>query len=304
MQDKGVYDPLDDARLAALAERQDGAAGRGQLFDLGFTRDQIKSRLRTGRLHRKYRGVYAVGHPKLSVRGQWFAAVLACGDGACLSHRDALAVHDLGRVPAGDPHVTAPRRRNIPGIRCHWARSLSELDVTEVGGLRVTTIERTVLDLATELHPNRLADLLERLEQRNVFDLTRLRATLARSPGHHGSAALTAALTTLTAEPPMTRSELEQRLRRLVHEQGLPMPAFNVDVAGKCCDMVWADQRLIVETDGWESHKTRASFEADRASDRRLATLGWRVVRITWRQLTDEPALVAAQLRTLLALAA
>ena len=301
MQNKHLYGGPDDARLADLGEAQDGAVGRAQLFVLGYTRRQIDCRLKTGRLHRKYRGVYAVGHPKLSVRGQWFAAVLACGEGACLSHRDALAVHDLGRVPAGDPHVTAPRRRTIPGIRCHWARSLQLQDVTVVDGLSVTTIERTVLDLAAEMHPNRLSDLLERLQHRNVFDLNKLTAVITRNPGHHGAAPLRAALDELTDEPPITRTELERMLRRLIQDHDLPMPGFNVDVAGKCCDMVWADQRLIVETDGWETHQTRPAFEADRASDRRLATLGWLVVRVTYRQLKDEPQLVADQLRTLLA---
>ncbi|MGA9858457.1 MAG: type IV toxin-antitoxin system AbiEi family antitoxin domain-containing protein [Solirubrobacteraceae bacterium] len=290
----------DDTPLAALAARQHGVVSIGQLRALGYSKHAVHDRAVAGRLHRVHRGVYAVGHRTLSIRGQWFAAVLACGPGAALSHRDAAALHNLRTTPTGDMDVTAPSRHRLPGICCHYTRHLDPPDLTVVEGLSVTTVERTALDLASDLHPQRLADLLERIERHGAFDLTRFTAIIDRSPGHRGCVRLRAALTELTDEPPWTQSELELSFRHLIEREGLPTPQFNVYVEGELCDVVWAEHRLVVEIDGWEHHGSRRPFEDNRRRDGKLVTAGWRVLRITYRRLRDEPAAVVAQIRTLL----
>ena len=287
-------------RLATLATAQFGVVARRQLFDLGHTRRMIDGALTRGELHRLHRGVYAVGHLRLSGDGRWMAAVLACGEGTALSHPDGAALHDLRARPTGDIHVSAPGRHRLPGIRCHCVAALDAADTTTVLGIPVTTIERTALDLAAELPRTRLTDLLERMEQRRVFDLTALTATIDRNHGHHGVKPLRAALAALTDEPPFTQSELERALRRIAEAAGLLTPAFNVMVEGYCCDVVWPPQRLIVEVDGWETHGTRRQVESDRERDAALTVAGWRLIRLTYRRITHDAAAVVAQLRILL----
>src|SRR5579875_1270243 len=114
------YQSSDDTRLSELAERQHGVVAHHQLRALGFTKQAIQTRARTGRIHRIYRGVYCVGHKRLSLRGRWMAAVLACAPGAVLSYRDAATLHDLLATGSGDFDVTAPTRHGIAGIRCHY----------------------------------------------------------------------------------------------------------------------------------------------------------------------------------------
>src|ERR1700758_784652 len=142
MQSKRLYPAPDDTPLAKLASKQHGMVSRAQLLRRRYTRHAIETRLGTGRLHCIYRGVYAVGHTKLTVRARWMAAVLACGEAAALSHQDAAALHGLLKVDSGDIHVTAPTRHNIDGIHCHFARSIHSRDVTKIHGIPVTTLER------------------------------------------------------------------------------------------------------------------------------------------------------------------
>jgi very-short-patch-repair endonuclease len=228
------------------------------------------------------------------------AAVLACGEGAVLSHADAATLHNLRQVGSGAIDVTATSRRTAAGIRCHRVRALDPHDVTIIDGIPVTTLERTLVDLAETMHPQRFADLLERAQQERTFDLLRIEALIARSPGRRGIKPLRTALAALTDEPAWTQSWLERRLRELTRAHDLPMPRTNQYVCGELVDAVWPDQRLVVEVDGWKFHKTRRAFENDRRRDTKLVAAGWRVLRITARRLRDAPLEVAAELSRLL----
>jgi hypothetical protein len=153
----------------------------------------------------------------------------------------------------------------------------------------VTSVTRTLLDLA-EIVPRRHLDrALENAERRSLFDLTAVERLIARSQGRHGLRALTAALRDYRP-PAFTRSELERRFLDLCKEAGLPRPAANLFLAGWEVDMSWPDRRLIVELDGHDSHRTRAAFERDRKRDASLQLAGYRVLRITHRRLEAEPA--------------
>jgi very-short-patch-repair endonuclease len=273
---------------------------RRQLYDLGYTRGSITRRIEKRRLHRVHRAVYAVGHKRLTARGRWMAAVLACGKGAILSHGDAAALHDLRRVGSGKIDVTARSRHNLPGIRCHHAGLLHPEDTATVDGIPVTGLARTYLDLAEILGHGRLIDVLEAGQRQNKLDVGALHAVIARNPGRHGIEPLQAAIDELTDEPPLLQSGLERAFRALVRAHGLPMPQFNVYVEGELVDVVWPEQRLIVEVDGWRWHSGRKAFGNDRRRDRKLVRAHWRVARFTDDQVQFEEDGVAAELSELL----
>jgi very-short-patch-repair endonuclease len=296
------YQSPDDTRLAELAAGQHGVTSRLQLGTIGFSKQAIQTRLGGGRLHRIHRGVYAVGHTDVSLKGRWMAAVLACGPGAVLSHRDAATLHELRRVSSGGIDVTATTRHDIAGINCHFVRSLHPEDATVADGIPVTSVSRTLLDLAESLSRRQFRATLEQAERERTLDVRQLEAVLARSRGRHGLKPCAEALSRLRGDDePWTQSKLEQTFLQLTRSYDLPVPQMNVYVAGELVDCCWPEQRLIVEVDGWSFHRTKRSFEADRERDAKLVEAGWRVVRFTHDRVTHAPAAVAAQLSRLLA---
>jgi very-short-patch-repair endonuclease len=272
-----------------------------QLEALGFTERMVRVRAARSDLHRVHRGIYAVGHARLTARGRWMAAVLACGPGAVLSHRAAAALHDLRTIPGGPVDVTAATRHALKGIRCHFATaSLHPDDVTTVDAIPVTTLERTHLDLAEILNPQRLRTSLEQLQHRNLLKLNRFEALIARSHGRHGLKPLQHALSELTDEVPWTQSELERAFLELVRDAGLPMPEVNVMVEDELVDFYWPRSDVVVEVDGYRFHNSRRSFDADRRRDTRLQISGRTVIRVTHRRIAYERRALVVDLRELL----
>jgi predicted transcriptional regulator of viral defense system len=293
-----------DAAIAALAGRQHGVVSRVQLEAIGLARGAIGWRLEHGRLHHVHRGVYAVGHRVLSPRGTWMAAVLAVGDDAVLSHRSAAALWGIRPTSGSRVEVTAPRGvRSRAGLRAHQA-PLGPDEVTTRDGIPVTTPPRTLLDLAAVVPPHHLERALNEAERQHLADSLSLDSLLHRHPTRAGRAALRRALERAQRGAGITRSELEDRFLAFLDLHALERPATNVPIALQGAtveaDCLWRRHRLVVELDGYATHATRAAFERDRARDRRLQAAGWRVVRITWRQLHEEPREVAAELRALL----
>jgi very-short-patch-repair endonuclease len=281
-----------DFEIAVFAERQHGVVSLAQLLQAGLTRDAIRSRVRAGRLYRVHRGVYAVGHRRLTALGCAWAAVLAT-DG-WLSHRWAAAVWHMTTWPAGAVHITTTaQRRSTDALRVHHSRTLSLDDLTHdpEHGLPVTTPMRTLRDLATTETPHRFERLCHRADH--------LRLIGANQAGD--SRRLKDALQALARTgPQITRNDFEELLLEIVAAAGLPQPLVNHVVLGEEVDFFWPEARLIVETDGAATHLTRAAFENDRRRDAMLTRAGYRVIRFTWRQLNEEPELVAAILAGLL----
>jgi very-short-patch-repair endonuclease len=279
-----------DRAIVAPAARRHGIVTAAQLAAAGLSADAVRHRVRRGLLIRRHRGVYQVG-PIAAPWAREMAAVLAAGRNAALSHHSAAAVWDLRPAHPGDVHVTVTgQSRHRPGLRIHRSHSLN---AAVHHGLRLTTPARTLTDLAVELTER---DLARAAEQAQILRLTD-HATLIAQTGR-GAARLRRALTT---EPALTRSEAERRLLELVRAARLPAPEANVRVAGHEVDLLWRAQRVIVEVDGFAYHGTRAAFERDRRRDAALLAAGYRVIRLTWRQITEEPAAVAALLGGLLA---
>jgi hypothetical protein len=292
-----------DARIAALAAGQHGVVSRGQLSTLGVRPRAVSHRITAGRLHVIHRGVYAVGHPVLGPRGHWMAAVLAGGAGAVLSHAAAGALWGLRASAARRIDVTVPRtgQRTRPGLRIHRPRTLRPDEVTTHYGIPVTTPARTILDLAGTLQRRPLERLLDQAENSRVTDVPSLVALARAHPGHRGANRLIAALDTHTPGTTITRSELEERFLALCRAHGFPTPLVNERVNGFEVDFAFREARLLVETDGWTWHRTRAAFESDRRRDSAHTRAGYRTLRFTHRQLTQEPWSVAATLRAALA---
>jgi len=255
----------------------------------------IQHRIRIGRLHAVHQGVYAVGHRVLTQEGRWMAATLAAGPGAVISHRTAAALYGIRQFEGLEVTVKAYKGR--PGMTVHTS-SLPQDEITVVDRIPVTTVSRTLLDLAAVLRPYQLEQAMNEVEIQGLTDVLSLDDLLIRYPRRKGIRAIKAILET---GPAITRSELEARFRVFVRRFGLPAPLVNVLVLDYECDFVWRRHHLIVELDGHRFHSTKAAFERDRARDRALQVAGWYVIRVTWRQLHEEPEALAADLRRMLA---
>jgi very-short-patch-repair endonuclease len=268
-----------------------------QLRVAGISRRGIERRVAAGRLHRIHRGVYAVGHTAAAPLAYEAAALLACGDGAVLSHRSAAAAWGLIDVPPTVAEVTVvgPDCGRRPGVRVRRARRLEGDDRALRSGLSLTAPARTLLDLAAVLGPRGLARAANEAFVAGLADEGDLRAVLVRCPGRRGGPQLRQLLAE-TGGPTLTRSEAERRLLELIAAADLPAPATNVKVGRYEVDLLWRDERLVVEVDGYAFHGTRTAFERDRLRDADLQARGLAVVRVTWRQIVDAPAATVARI--------
>ena len=265
--------------------------------------DQVQDRVAGSQLHRLHRGVYAVGHRKLTLKGIWMAAVLACGPGAGLSHRAALGVWDLMRTESGLIDVTVPGRtgrRGPGGVRVHRSKLLQDGDVTEVDGVPVTSLAWTMVDFAAIASQQQVRSVLEAMERRRLYIGRELDDLLERTPNRKGVKTLRRAIADLTGPAPWHQSVLEETFHELIRRSDLPDYEANVLVEGELVDAVWRAERVIVELDGFAFHKSRSKFEADRRRDAKLQVAGYRVLRITQERLINEPDAVLAELRALL----
>jgi hypothetical protein len=221
--------PTIERLLAALAASQHGVVAARQLVELGFTRDQIRWRVASGRLHRIHAGVYAVGHPALTREGRWMAAVLACGGGALLSHRDAAALWRMADYARGDIEVTvlSGGGRARPGIRVHRTRWLHPDDRSSHCRIPVTSPARTLLDLAAVVAPRHLELAFEEGLRSRLVSPEALGEQVGRNPGRRGTPALRELLGLDPERVARTRSRLEGRFLHFCSEEGIPLPEIN-----------------------------------------------------------------------------
>jgi hypothetical protein len=287
-----------DAVIAEVAARQHGVVTRAQLVDVGLGADAIDHRVRRGRLHRLHRGVFAVGHAVVSREGRWLAAVLAAGPGAVLSHRSAAALWGIHATARSRPEVTAPRRRRRPGMDTH-RMVLAPDEITVHDRIPVTNPARTLLDLAEVLDRHQLERAVHETEFRRLTSPLSLDAFLARHAGRRGTTALREIVNRRNLGATIPKSKLETAFLAFVDKHAIPRPLVNERIGPYIVDGLYADQRLVVELDSRAAHETTRAFEEDRRRDRYLLTKGYRVMRITHRQLHEEHATIARQLRSL-----
>lgn len=291
--------PPADRLIAQLAARQHGVVDLRDLRRLGLSDAGVKRRTADLRLRRLHRGVYSVG--QINQRGRWLAAVRAMGSDAALSHRDGAALLGLRARDGRTVDVTVARHaRRRSGINVHQTRALHPDDVTEVDGIPVTSVARTLLDLADVLPAFDVRRAYEAAERERALDLAAIRQLLERSNGRRGVSVLRALLGYDASLAADSKSELESRFLDLVRESNLPLPQLNVLVEGFLVDAYWPAARLVVELQSYRYHSDRHAFERDHAKFARLKWARFEVLPLTWLQVTGRPAETAAALTAIL----
>jgi very-short-patch-repair endonuclease/predicted transcriptional regulator of viral defense system len=296
-----------EAAISAVAERQHGVVALGQLQFLGLGRAAVAKRARTGGLHRIHRGVYAVRHPRLTARGRWMAATLAYGPNALLSHRSAATLWGIHHGAEAKPHITLPGRsvRARAGMEVHASITLTHEDQASHDGIPCTSPARTLVDLGDVANRRTVQRAVDQAEVLRLFDLRAVEEALGRAGRRRGAGVLRAVLGEYTG-PTLTSEEFEERFLALCRAASLPEPEVNAwisldDGLAYKADFLWREEGLVAETDGYRFHSSRRAFEHDRMRDQRLIAAGFTVVRLTWRQLTQEPDRVLSTVKKLLA---
>jgi very-short-patch-repair endonuclease len=292
----GRQTPL-GAEVWALANRQHGVIDHAQLLACGFTREAIKHRVRTRRLHPTWRGVYAVGRPALNRFGWWMAAILACGRRAVLSHESAAQLWGIRPMGDGPIHVTVggTSARRLRGIRAH-RRKLGTTDITEHHAIPVTRPALTLIDIATYLAANELEAAINEADKLDLITPDELSAEIEARPGTPGVRALRKILDRPTFA--LTDSALERRFLPISAHAGLPVPRTQVSVNGFRVDFYYEEIGLIVETDGLRYHRTPAQQARDRLRDQTHTAAGLTTLRFTHAQIRYEPSRVEQVLAT------
>ena len=294
-----IFSTHPDLRLAALAARQHGIVNRRQLAAIGIDDSAIGRRVARGRIHRVHQGVYAVGHPKLTMEGRWTAAVAACGQGAVLSHLDAAALWRIYDGVGARVHVTVATSRRVTGLWIHRSRKLDRDDVTVKDGIPVTTVARTLVDLSDVLGRERVLRAVREAELLRLLDFEALDAAVQRAHGRRRLRVLKEALA-IHVPGQIVRDELEHRFLELIREAGLPAPETNVKLKARArryeIDCLWRQHRVAVELDGRAAHARTTAFEPDRRKDAALTAIGLRPLRFTWHRVTTEGTEVIAEL--------
>jgi hypothetical protein len=293
-----------DQKVAALAGRQHGVVARWQIEEVGLSRQMIKSRIAHGGLNRLHRGVYAVGHRATTVESRWMAAVLAHGPHAALSHRSAgqlWGIHPRSRIA---PEVTVSgSKKTKKGIVAHRGTLMRD-EVVWVRGIPVTSVPRTMLDLAATRSEREVERAWNEMEVRGFRDRLSVPHLLKRYPGRKGSLVLMRLAKRKELPVGITRNDLEEAFLALVDRFDLPRPRMNAHLAVRErfyeIDCLWEDRRVAIELDGGAVHKTTKAFHDDRERDRILTAEGFTTARITWDHIRDTPQEVAADLRRIL----
>lgn len=225
-----------------------------------------------------------------------------CGPSALLSHRSAAALWGFRATAAANVDVTvrAGNRRRRAGIALHLTRDLPPEETTSRAGIPVTSVARTLLDLAAVLSSAQLRAALEEAERLELLDTRAVARACDHSRGRRGVCRLRSLITESVGPPPAARSELERRFLDLCREARLPPPSVNFRLAGLEVDAAWPSQRLVVELDGYAYHHDRSSFERDRQRDATLQLAGYRVLRVTHRRLETQADAVVEAVRVLL----
>ena len=269
----------------------------------------IEGRAQDGSLHRIHRGVYAVGHAAVGRLGTMRAALLACGDGAAISHQSAAELLRLSttRPVLIDVSVTTGAGRKVEGIRRHESPPFLPDEVVVRERIRCTSTARTLIDMAGIAGERTIRRLTEQAAVLRQLDPTEVDRLMGRRR-RRGAPMLRAVLAPwrgVDGDPQTLRSVLEARLLAAIRDCGLPPPRANAIVASGRhrleVDFLWEEDRLVVEADGLETHATPLAFRRDRWRDQVLAAAGYRVLRITWGQLEDEPGEALARIRGMLA---
>jgi very-short-patch-repair endonuclease len=293
----GGQDGKVDRVIARLATGAHGVVSRRELLAAGLSERQVDRRLKRGALIVEFPGVYRAGHRAPSVEARYIAAVKACGEGAVLSGLAAAWLYGLVGRPAPRPEVSTPNKRRVKGIRVHRSRRLDPRETTTWNRIPVTTVPRTLVDLASLLPFEALTKAVHQADVRHGTRPEHIEAVLARYPNAPGAATLRAIA---CGDAPTLLSELEKRFRTLLEKHLLPLPSTNRKRGAHYVDCRWPEQRLTIELDSYRFHRSRHAWEQDHERERSARARGDDFRRFTWRHVVEEPADTVAELRALL----
>ena len=306
MHETDAWRPQDesppDLAIASVAARQHGVVTLAQIETAGLGRRAAGHRISLRRLRRIHRGVYATGHAPLTFSGRSLAAALAVGDGAVVSHLSAAVIWGLLTDFGAAIDVSVARHRTSrPGINVHCVRRLDSADTTYRDRIPVTTVPRTLLDLADTASEPALRRATRLAQVDHKTDEDAIRAQLERAGGRRGAHRLAALI---SDGPAPTRSEFEDRILALIGTHDLPRPVVNAVLRNAQhtfeVDFLFPEQRVVVEADGRQFHDDRLSRRRDAAKQAVLEASGFRVIRLTWDQVKDHPAQTIRRIRRLL----
>ena len=286
-----------EQRLARIGGCNHGVVTIAQLREAGITPGEIKHRVRIGALIRVHRGVYRVGHAAPNLEAHYLAAVRACGNGAVLSGHAAAHLHGLVHGPVPPPEVTALTNRCVRGVRARRARRMDVRDVAVARGIPVTTVPRTLVDLAPFLSLSQLARLCHEAQVRYRTTPARVEAVLARNPGCRGARKVRVVI---GGEVPVTLSRLETAFLALLRANDLPLPQTNVRVGGHRVDCRWPEHGLTVELDSYRFHNSRHAWEQDRRRERAAHAREDVLRRYTYGDVFEDPGPMLRELRRIL----
>lgn len=286
-----------EQELARLAGKAHGVVTRAQVLAAGVTRSELKQRVRSGALLRVHRGVYRVGHRAPSLEATYLAAVRACGDGALLSGSAAANLLGLVKGPAPAPEVTTRTSRRVEGVITKRSPAIGEQDASIARSIPVTTVARTLVDLAATLSREDLARACHEAGVRYSTTPAQVEVVLARRPTARGAKNLRAVL---RGDVRVTLSKLERRFLRLLREAGLALPQTNRLAGDRRVDCRWPRQQLTLELDGYRYHASRHAWEQDRRREREACARGDEFRRYTYGDVFDDPTQMLRELRSLL----
>lgn len=292
-----------DVGCAQRAAGQFGVVSRAQALEFLSAR-QIERRLARGLWVRLFPAVYRFVSSARGWRQTLEGLVLWAGSGCALSHESAAALHGLSQFRAGRLVLTVRSHQRAPaGVELHQVERLAFHDVAQVDGLPVTSVPRTLLDLAARTEGKTLRAAVDEALRKRLTTLEALQRVAARSTGRPGVIDLRACLDEVEREGGPTESELERNVLEVLQGAGFPAPQRQTPVRmegrRRRLDFCFSRQRIVIEADGWKDHSSREAFEADRARDNYLTARGFRVLRWTWRALQDRPGDLLAELAAL-----
>lgn len=281
--------------LRDIATREHGVVTRREALAAGVSGPQLRHRLDNGTLLWVHPGVYRLGHVAPSVEATYLAAVRACGDGALLTARAAAYHLGLIRGPAPPPEVTAPTQRSVDGVLTHRARRpIDARDATVWRAIPVTSVARTLVDLAAVLSVDELARVCHEAGVRHRTTPKHVAAALARCPRARGATKLRRVI---HGDVPVSLSVLERRFLALLRDAGLPLPVTNRPAGGRRVDCRWPEHRLTVELDSYRYHSSRHAWEQDRRREREARARGDDFRRFTYGDVFESPGPMLRELR-------
>ena len=294
----GPLDQTVEEVIGRIARGQHGVVTRAQLLAAGVSAKEIRRRLQKKALLRVHPGVYRVGHCAPSREASYMAAVLACGEGAVLSGRAAGHVWGLLKGAAPRPEVTAPKQRRVKGVRTRHARR--DAEATSWRGIPITTVPRTLVDLASVLQPDDLARACHEAGVLHGTTPRQVEQVLENRPNAPGAKNLRRVL---RGDIKVTLSRLERKFLERLADVNLPLPVTNKSADGRRVDCRWPGHRLTVELDSYRYHSSRHAWELDRRREREARARGDEFRRYTHDDVFDAPQQMLDELSALLRVA-